>query len=401
MNYLLGSLVSTMLLVPVAWGQQLHGALSLTSEAGYLTNAYLDPSFPVWERTSRAPFIGLQPIARLSWTDDRNHVMVEGSGQYTLFPATATHWWRGQGRLRLQHALSNRWRVGLQGAGSRMHTTFGQQFLWGAPYVRWNVTPQLHLGLRAGGTVQYYDIAEGQSESVWMSSPFVMIESGLWRRPWSAQGSIYYSQTTETGTSSLGLTLQASRRVTSTMRLGMQAGTDRYGYAGASGESTLPARSDRLWHAATNLHWTPHDRWTLSAQLGLQHYQTSTSFQDPNDVYASLGVTYQWQSQRSLRKKPKPLWVQEANQVRLQIPYDGGEQLYLVGDFNNWQQKDIPLHEASGAFYTAKLALKPGTYQYRVQIVEDNGETRWLSFPEHALTVNDGYGSENGVIYVN
>lgn len=390
MRLLIGSLVGMLLLVPDALGQQLQGTFSLTGKAGYLTNAYLDPAFPVWERTARAPFMGVMPTAQVDWSNDRTSVLLQGRGRYTRFPGTAASWWLGQGQLRLQHWLSERWAVGVQGAGSRLRTSQAQWLLWGAPYLRWNTTNRTQLELRLGATQRALD---GGAR---VSSPFALLAASYWSGLWFLQSSFYLSQTQQTGTSSLGMTLHAGRWIQDRVRLGVRGGTDRYGFDATASEDGF---TSRLWHTAASMQWAPHSQWKVTGQLGLQHYQGGSSTDGPTDVYASAGLTYTLRTQRSFEESARPLWVQKGTTVQFRIPYEGDGRLFLVGDFNDWQPRTLRLHAEEGAYYTAQVDLVPGTYQYKVQVVED-GETRWLSLPDHALTVADGFGEENGVVYV-
>ena len=386
-------------LVPAAQGQVVQTMLSLTGEGGYLTNTYLAPGFPVWEQTARAPFVSVRPRAGLTWSSSQQRLSVFGSGQYTFFPDRGTRWWVGRGYGRYAYALSERWTTGLFGAATRSETSFGQWLFWGAPFVRWQATPSVHLRVQAGATAQRYDSAEEQAGTrAETASPFASVEVGLRRERWTLTGNIYYSRTLEAETDGLGVALHAGRQLSPAVHLGVRAGMDQYAFASTAGGT--PARSDQLLRTALTAEWTLSETLALSGRLGVQRYQTDADLADPNDLYASLGLTYRWNRSTTTSEAPEPLWVQEEEgRVRVQIPYDGEGQLYLVGDFNDWRQRETPLHPSGDGRYTTQLVLAPGTYQYRVQVVED-GSARWLSLPEHALTVEDGFGSENGVISV-
>jgi hypothetical protein len=389
--------------------QPVRTTLSLTTKAGYLTNAYLAPAYPVWEQTARAPFVSVKPRAGLTWSGGGQRLSLWGSGQLTFFPEDGRRWKLGQGQLRYALVFSDSWSGGLYGAATRSQTTFGQWLFWGAPYARWQITSRFRLELQAGATAQRYDAgARPAGNFQRTTSPFVTVTSGWRRGRWSAEGRLYYSRTVETATDGLGLALQAARQLTDVLRVGLSAGADQYAFppdaAASSGEPT-PARSDHLLHTAATARWTPRTRWTLSARLGIQRYRTEADLANPSDVYASIGLTYRWTSgdedKRSAASEdtPRALWVQDAEQIRLRIPYEGEGRLYLVGDFNDWRRRDRPLRETSDGIYTTIFTLAPGTYQYRVQVVEA-GASRWLPFPDHALTVEDGFGAKNGVITV-
>ena len=211
--------------------QPMRTTLSLTTKAGYLTNAYLAPAYPVWEQTARAPFVSVKPRAGLTWSGGGQRLSLWGSGQLTFFPEDGRRWKLGQGQLRYALVFSDSWSGGLYGAATRSQTTFGQWLFWGAPYARWQITSRFHLELQTGATAQRYDAGTRPAGNFQRTtSPFVTVTSGWRRGRWSAEGRLYYSRTVETATDGLGLALQAARQLTDVLRVGLSAGADQYAF---------------------------------------------------------------------------------------------------------------------------------------------------------------------------
>lgn len=72
-------------------------------------------------------------------------------------------------------------------------------------------------------------------------------------------------------------------------------------------------------------------------------------------------------------------------------------EVYLAGDFNNWQPdaKDYRLRKFKGDIWKKVLKLKPGRYEY--QFVVDG---QWWCDPENDNRVTNLYCTENCVIEV-
>jgi hypothetical protein len=106
--------------------------------------------------------------------------------------------------------------------------------------------------------------------------------------------------------------------------------------------------------------------------------------------------------QPKLRKdsdKVSPNWNKERDVQRVKISYPGDGRIYLVGDFNNWSRPGVPLVNIKKDRYRAELELDPGSYEYKVLIIED-GEESWIEFSNETYTVEDGFGGQNALLLV-
>jgi 1,4-alpha-glucan branching enzyme len=70
-------------------------------------------------------------------------------------------------------------------------------------------------------------------------------------------------------------------------------------------------------------------------------------------------------------------------------------EVYLVGEFNDWNASQYRLRRYKHGIYKKKLQLKPGRYQYLFLV---DGE--WWTDPEHLERKPNPFGSENSVITV-
>ncbi len=79
----------------------------------------------------------------------------------------------------------------------------------------------------------------------------------------------------------------------------------------------------------------------------------------------------------------------------LRVRADGASRATLAGSMNGWRPE--PLATLEGGFEIA-LDLSPGRYEYRIQVVDQQGAH--VLFPEGAERVADGFGGENAVLRV-
>ena len=69
----------------------------------------------------------------------------------------------------------------------------------------------------------------------------------------------------------------------------------------------------------------------------------------------------------------------------------------LVGDFNEWGQREVTLAQSSDrGIWEFTMALNPGVYHYNLLV---DGE-RWVANPKSSTLVPDGFGGYNSVLVV-
>ena len=81
--------------------------------------------------------------------------------------------------------------------------------------------------------------------------------------------------------------------------------------------------------------------------------------------------------------------------VEFKLVAPDAKEVYLVGEFNDWNASQYRLRRYKHGTYKKKLQLKPGRYQYLFLV---DGE--WLTDPEHLEKTPNPFGSENSVITV-
>jgi 1,4-alpha-glucan branching enzyme len=85
-------------------------------------------------------------------------------------------------------------------------------------------------------------------------------------------------------------------------------------------------------------------------------------------------------------------------QVTFNIPSEvKAESAYLVGDFNGWDTKSLPMKRNRDGSFSITISLKPGNdYDYKYLV---NGQ-RWENDPAADGMHKNPFGTENSVVKV-
>ena len=86
-----------------------------------------------------------------------------------------------------------------------------------------------------------------------------------------------------------------------------------------------------------------------------------------------------------------------SQQVRIIFFSPEASSVALIGDFNEWGQREVTLAESSDrGIWEFSMALKPGVYHYNLLV---DGE-KWVANPKSSTLVPDGFGGYNSVLVV-
>ena len=84
-------------------------------------------------------------------------------------------------------------------------------------------------------------------------------------------------------------------------------------------------------------------------------------------------------------------------QVRVIFFSPEASSVALIGDFNEWGQREVTLADSSDSgIWEFALNLNPGVYHYNLLV---DGET-WVANPKSSTLVPDGFGGYNSVLVV-
>lgn len=108
-----------------------------------------------------------------------------------------------------------------------------------------------------------------------------------------------------------------------------------------------------------------------------------------------LARQYNSQQEGNMSLKKQYLKTKNICRVTFRYPEKGADNVFLVGDFNSWEENSIPMKKNRAGFSTT-LELEPGrNYEFRYLV--DNQE--WANDDEADQYVPSPYpGTENSVV---
>lgn len=71
------------------------------------------------------------------------------------------------------------------------------------------------------------------------------------------------------------------------------------------------------------------------------------------------------------------------------------KEVYLTGEFNNWDIRSLPMKRSSGDEWQAEIDLAPGRYEYNFFV-----DGVWVEDPECRERIVNPFGTQNCVIQV-
>lgn len=106
------------------------------------------------------------------------------------------------------------------------------------------------------------------------------------------------------------------------------------------------------------------------------------------------------------KTKPRPQQTQEipdlgtarqpAPEVEFELTCQGAQQVYVCGEFNEWQPAALRMVKISGTgLWKKRLLLPPGRYQYKFVV-----DGIWLHDPVARENVSNAFGSLNSILEV-
>jgi 1,4-alpha-glucan branching enzyme len=67
----------------------------------------------------------------------------------------------------------------------------------------------------------------------------------------------------------------------------------------------------------------------------------------------------------------------------------------VAGSFNEWNPETAQLHSTKDGWWEIRIDLIPGVYEYAYLV-----DGVWTTPPEAKITVEDGFGGNNGILEV-
>jgi 1,4-alpha-glucan branching enzyme len=77
------------------------------------------------------------------------------------------------------------------------------------------------------------------------------------------------------------------------------------------------------------------------------------------------------------------------------LEYSQAENVYVCGDFNDWQPVSLSPMDGRQGLWKKRLSLPPGRYEYKF-VVDGN----WIPDPAARESAQNGYGSLNSILEI-
>jgi len=388
--------------VETADAQTWSGTAALGLSGGHQTNLYLDPVLGTWTPDVDSPFWAVTPQVGLSRT---GRTRIDLTVRSRLLPQQSDVPQHTQTTLRIRHRLHPEWTLGIVGGGTRtrypavdtQRRTVRDSW-WALPALRWTPTAETMLSLRTGLTQRVEQLPTLTDRQ---TSGLASLRATHWLTD-RVQGAarVYYSggrtSTADAGFGGTGGSLSATYWPADAVSIRGRVAIEQLRYED-------PARSfatvrDRLGRGGLTVEWTPRPALTVFGRARGAAAALDDS-PDRTDEHLSVGLRLQTRHVLGGSTAPTPRRRACKNTdegLRIRIPYDGPGTPHVTGDFNNWSLPGVPLDATDDDLWTTTLELPPGEYEYRIRVVEADGE-RWLDLPSYAQTAEDPFGGTNGV----
>ena len=87
--------------------------------------------------------------------------------------------------------------------------------------------------------------------------------------------------------------------------------------------------------------------------------------------------------------------IKKAKRIAFTLAAPEAQNVFLVGDFNNWEEKSHPLKKNSNGTWKVTLSLTPGRYEYRLLV-----DGVWQNDPKCTSFAPNPFGHENCMLIV-
>jgi len=421
MRYLLTGIIMTTFAAigNSALSQRIATDIFLSAETGYVSNIYLNPFVPEWDRRFISPFSSVSPTVQMRWSDGNNSVSVSGTGYYMrLFDERDG--WSGaylstMYRRRLTSSVSVR-------ASGGLNFFDGVQFnniRWAQAGVEWAFSPFGKLEAHVGSA--WYSIAgfEEEEDAIKSRSDSYRLGAEYWPGyRWRLRAQFFsgLGNITRPGdgfASSISATRFMQNRMAVTLRTGLEqysqdflmspenGGGPPVGGIGPAEDGSIVTLEDRFHRTAITVSYPVWDNISVTGTAAGLLWFSSQDDDVLTDYQISAGLQVSFSPKRIREGEIRSLeWNQRNNSEKvLTLRYRGDERLYITGDFNDWELPGVPLQKTGRNRYRAELELPSGVYLYRIG-VRENDTLEWLEFPGEVATVSDGFGGRNGRIII-
>jgi len=81
--------------------------------------------------------------------------------------------------------------------------------------------------------------------------------------------------------------------------------------------------------------------------------------------------------------------------IQLTFAATEAREVFIAGDFNQWDPKSTPMHRDARGVWKRQLRLSPGGHEYRLVV-----DGQWQDDPHAAASIANPYGGNNSFVQV-
>ncbi|MEX0648698.1 MAG: glycogen-binding domain-containing protein [Balneolaceae bacterium] len=395
-----------------AFGQDWQAAFNLDSRVGYTTNTYLNPFISDWDPSVNTGFGFLAPVARVSMNKNNFSSDMTGGIVYEPMFDGQPSWKGGFGVLGSRYRLTEKLFGGVEAGGSYFSGASEQKLFWMVPVITFSPSLFTQFRLKAGSSFRESSVEEREGYSRFDSYSF---ELETWPGfNWQLKGGIYGNL--DQPANGLSTVISADHLFTTSLRFSVRAGLESYQYqvateTGGGGQppvggprppgEQISDEADRFFRIGISSTYQVNRSFAVTLNADHLSYFSTVSDEVPTDVHISAGFRYSFSPGPGTKSRAHAEWKQNGSQtIFLRIKGAENGQLYLIGDFNDWEHPGIPLSRQQQNRYAVQLALEPGAYEYKILLIDSSGEETWMELSDDTYTVPDGFDGENGLIFI-
>lgn len=416
MRKLLVSTIGLLLLPTAGFSQDWQSAIMLNSRTGYTSNTYLNPFLSEWDRSAEVGYLMISPMGQLGVRSGRFSSDLIAGFVYEPFFDDRDAWSGAFALMGARYRVANKISLGAEGGISRFSTSINRELYWVQPVLSWSPTLFTQLRFKAGSSFRVLpgnELVEVQNTHRFDS---YIIELETWPNfQWQLRSSLFGNL--DDPAANIGLRASADYLPTRSLQLSLSGGLERYQYqliaengnGGGSGppfgipgggDTPVLDEADRLMRTGLGASYQINRNVAVSLQCDYLKYHSSATGESTGDFHVSAGVRLSIFPKLGGRGNADVEWRQNESQtVILNLKHSGDGQLYILGDFNDWEHPGVPLSRQSGNRYAARLSLSPGIYEYKIVLIAGSEEI-WIPFSDDTYTVPDGFGGKNGLIFI-
>lgn len=415
-------LILLILLPGITLAQNWQTVLSVDSRVGYSSNTYLNPFFAEWDESVSSGYGLVSVFGQSFWNDNRNSVDITFGLVAEPFLSNQNMWKGGLGMVEYRRKFSPNFNGGMEAGSSYFTSNFNRTMVWAQPYVTWFASPFTSLKLKLGVNHRSYTNFS-DSLNTNQRFDFYGLEFESWPTyNWQLKANLFSSlDKLPSVNEQFSSTVSAGYIFLNGSRITLKAGIEQFGFeftsttdggggppggpptGGPATQTETNQEFDRIFRLGLTGNYPINKTVSVFASVEGLNRTITNSEETFTDIQVSGGLRLSLQPniiKRSSNKVIEPEWQEKRDQnMAMDINFSGGGRLYLVGDFNNWNRAGIPLTQKTKKTYTTEISLETGAYEYKVLHVEGDTE-EWLKFSNDTYTVDDGFGGENAMLFV-